>query len=168
MLKKLILLPMLLVLSGCVCSDFSNAKSMIHSGEAECVIVRNGKIAAFEKGRGISPLLKLYDEKSELMQGSIVVDKVIGRAAAFIVIKGGASEVYGKIMSEDAKILLEKHNIVVSYNLLVPYILNNQRNGLCPLEDSVKNITAVDEAIAAMRQRISDLRKGIVFNTTLP
>ena len=148
-----------LLLGGCRSNDFEKAKDMIHNGEAECIVVKDGRIVAVEKGRGISPLLKLYDEQGSLMQDSVIVDKVIGRAAAFITIKGGASEVYGKIMAEDAKALLEEHNIKVSYMLLVPYIMNNQRNGLCPLEDSVKGITSPDEALPAMRKRIEELRR---------
>lgn len=133
---------------------------MIHNGEAECVVIQNYSIVAAERGRGISPLLKLYDGQGELMKNSIVVDKVIGRAAAFIVIKSGAAEVYGKIMSEDALELLKEHQIKASYSLLVPRILNNQKNGLCPLEDSVKGLTDPDSAIESMRKRIIELRQG--------
>lgn len=160
-MKKLLLSSAaMLLLCGCCCTDFAKAKHMIHNGEAECVIVKNNKIVALEKGRGINPLLKLYDEHGKEMKDSVVVDKVIGRAAAFITIKGGAAEVYGKLMSEDAKLLLEEHDVKVSYDLLVPYILNRQKNGLCPLEDSVKNITSPDEAVPAMRRRIEELRKA--------
>lgn len=159
-MKKFLLMSVLpLVLCGCCCKQFNNAKNMIRSGEAECVVVQNGRIVAVAKGRGLSPLLNIYDEKGPQMQNSYIADKVIGRAAAFITIKGGASEVFGKIMSEDAKLLLEQHNIKVSCDLLVPRILNNQRNGLCPLEDSVKNITSPDDALKAMRQRLKELRK---------
>lgn len=158
-MKKILLMAALpLIFAGCCSNDIRKAKNMIRRGHAECVIVQNGRIAAVAKGRGLSPLLNLYDEKNPQMKGSAVIDKVIGRAAAFIVIKGEASEAFGKIMSEDAKTLLEQHNIKVSYDLLVPYILNNQRNGLCPLEDSVKNINAPDDALKAMRQRITELK----------
>lgn len=161
-MKKILFLLIGISLVFCGCcfnSELKQAKTMIHDGSAECVILQKGKIVAVEKGRGISPLLKIYDEKGELMQNAVIVDKVIGRAAAFIAIKGGAVAVHGKIMSEDAQKLLQEYGIKSSYDLLVPRILNNKRDGLCPLEDSVKNITAPDEAIPAMRQRIKELRK---------
>jgi hypothetical protein len=162
MMKKILIASILgmFILSGCcLTSELKQAKTMIHNGEAECVVLQNDKIVAIEKGRGISPLLKIYDEKGDLIQNAIIVDKVIGRAAAFITIKGGAAAVHGKIMSEEAQTLLREHGIKTSYDLLVPRILNNKRDGLCPLEDSVKNITSPYEALPAMRQRIKELRK---------
>ena len=132
---------------------------MIRENRAECVAVQGDKIVAVERGRGVSPLLNLYDRDKALMKNAVIVDKVIGRAAAFVIIKGGASEVFGKITSEDAVVLLKKHNIPVTYDLLVPRILNQKRNGLCPLEDSVKSTEDADIALKSMRKRIMELRR---------
>ena len=154
---------LLLFLSGCCCSSsekcaaVNEAKDMIRNGRAECVVINGGKIVAVERGRGVSPLLKLYDNRRNDMQKSVVVDKVIGRAAAFIIIKSGAVFVHGKLMSEDAKELLEKHNIATSHDLLVPRILNRKRDGLCPLEASVSGISDPDAALTAMRKRIAEM-----------
>ena len=158
----LFIMPVLF--SGCCCaggksSAEDEAVKMIHGNRAECVIVKNDKIAVVERGRGVSPLLKIYDNHRAEMQDSAVVDKVIGRAAAFIVIAGKSGSVYGKIMSEDAMELLKKHNIKYSCGLQVPRILNNKRDGLCPLEASVLGIEDPRLALTAMRKRIAELRK---------
>lgn len=139
---------------------YNEAKAMIINNKAECIIIHDNKIAAVERGRGVSPLLKLHDSKKELMKNSIIVDKVIGRAAAFIAISGKASFVYGKIMSEDAKELLAAHNIKTDCDLLVPKILNRKRDGLCPLEDSVKDAKDSVTALKQMRKRIAELRSA--------
>ena len=162
LLLMLFVLPVLF--AGCCCtgrkvSAEDEAVKMIHGNRAECVIVKNGRIAVVERGRGVSPLLKIYDNHRAEMQDSAVVDKVIGRAAAFIVIAGKSKSVYGKIMSEDAMELLKKHNIKYSCGLRVPRILNNKRDGLCPLEDSVLGIEDPQLALKAMRKRIAELRK---------
>lgn len=163
-MKKIILsLGIAFLLSGCCCmkcdSSVEKAKKMIRENRAECVAVQGDKIVAVERGRGVSPLLNLYDRDKALMKNAVIVDKVIGRAAAFVIIKGGASEVFGKITSEDAVVLLKKHNIPVTYDLLVPRILNQKRNGLCPLEDSVKSTEDADIALKSMRKRIMELRR---------
>ena len=151
------------VISGCCCAKVECAErkaiEMIRSDRAECVIVKDNSIVVVERGRGVSPLLKIYDNHRKEMSGAAVVDKVIGRAAAFIVIAGNSTSVYGKIMSEDALELLKKHNISAKYDLLVPKILNQKRDGLCPLEDSVKNDSDPAKALESMRKRISELRK---------
>lgn len=156
-------LGVVVLISGCCCSNVKSAEreavEMIRGNQAECVIVKNNRIAVVERGRGVSPLLKIYDNNRSEMADAAVVDKVIGRAAAFIVIAGKSKSVYGKIMSEDALELLKKHNIKTAYDLLVPRILNQKRDGLCPLEDSVKNDTVPEKALESMRKRISELRK---------
>ncbi len=152
----------LFVLSGCVMfrgDAVSQAKSMIDSGKAECVIVKDGRIVVTERGRGVSPLLNVHDRHADEMRGGIVVDKVIGRAAAFIAVSGGASHVYGRIMSEDAVVLLKKNSITVSYGTLVPRILNYKRDGLCPLEQSVIGLENAPEALEALRKRIASFKK---------
>lgn len=161
--KFILLLGAVCFLGGCCCKKsncaFEEAKQMIRQNSAECVVVKDNKIVAVERGRGVSPLLNLYDNRKELMKDAVIVDKVIGRAAAFIVIKGGASQVFGKITSEDAVSLLAKHKIPVTHDLLVHRILNQKRNGLCPLEDSVKTAEDADTALKSMRKRILELRR---------
>ena len=111
--------------------------SCIERGDS-CVLGRNGVIIARDKGRGIKPLLVFLD--SGKLDGAIVADKVIGRAAAAICIVGGVEEVYAKVMSEGAKELLEKHNVKVSYKEITKEIINRQKNGICPMEAKVQGI----------------------------
>lgn len=164
MMKKIIFLfTAAFFLGGCCFmnsdSAVEKAKKLIRENRAECVVVRDGSIAAVERGRGVSPLLNIYDTRKEVMKNAVIADKVIGRAAAFVIIKGGASAVYGRITSEDAVKLLSEHKIPVTYDLLVPHILNQKRNGLCPLEDSVKDTDSADIALESMRKRISELQR---------
>lgn len=111
--------------------------SCIERGDS-CVLGRNGVIIARDKGRGIKPLLVFLD--SGKLDGAIVADKIIGRAAAAICIVGGVEEVYAKVMSEGAKELLEKHNVKVSYKEITKEIINRQKNGICPMEAKVHGI----------------------------
>ena len=136
------------------------AKELIKSGKAECVLICSDGTLIQEQGRGLSPILKIFDTHPEAMKGAVVVDKVIGRAAAMVAINGQAGSVYGELISEDAVELLQKHGIEVSYNQLVHRILNRNRDGLCPLEQSVFGIDDPVEALAAARKRIEELSAG--------
>lgn len=130
---------------------------MIRDGQAECVLVKDGKIAVVERGHGVSPLLVMYDSHASQMEGAIVVDKVIGRAAACIAICGKAAHVHGELMSEDAVEFLSDNNISSSHTRLVPRILNRRMDGLCPLEQSVEGITDPVVALSSLRVRVSEL-----------
>ena len=151
-----------LFLAGCASAApqdpaVEEAVSLIRSGQAECVLVRSGRMVRIERGRGVSPLLAVYEKHKDEMNGAVVVDKVIGRAAASIAICGGASHVYGEVMSEDAEDFLRENGISSSCGLKVPRILNRKRDGLCPLERSVQNINDPEKALAALKVKVAEL-----------
>ena len=157
-----VLLLSLFITGCCTCSERQNieeARKLITNKEADCVLVKNGTIIANEKGHGLSPLLTVYETYGDQMNGAIVVDKVVGRAAAAIAINGNVRHVHGELMSEDAIEFLKEHGIPSSYTKLVPRILNQQLDGLCPLEMSVEGITDPAEALIALKEKIASMQK---------
>ncbi len=164
MMKKLLALLCLPFLAGCSSFDWScveDARQQVITGRAECVLIYNNDAALhLERGKGVSPLLNVYDKHKEKMKHSIVVDKVVGRAAAAIAICGKVRHVHGEVMSEDAAAFLKEHNITSTHTLLVPRILNQKRDGICPMEKSVEGIADPEKALAALRAKIASFRKG--------
>ena len=147
--------------AGLPSAALTEARRLINAGEAECVLLKGDNIHAVERGHGVSPLLNLYDRLGrEGMCGATLVDKVIGRAAACIAICGGVTHVHGELMSEDAITFLADNGISESHTTLVPRILNQRRDGLCPLEQSVLDITDPATALSALRKRVEDLMSG--------
>ena len=136
--------------------EVAEARRLIRENRAECVVIRGGKLHV-KRGRGVMPLLEFRDGGKDLLKGATVVDKVIGRAAAAVLIAGGARAVHGETMSEDARAFLRKHGIRTSCGKLVPRILNANRSGLCPLEQSVAGIDDPELAVKALRKRIAEL-----------
>lgn len=78
--------------------------------------------------------------------GASVADKVIGSAAAFLMIKGNATAAYGEIISSKAKKLFERYSIDYNYGKQVDFIKNKNNDGLCPLEKLCLNIENPEEA----------------------
>ncbi len=124
-------------------------KSLILRGEASLVVAKNGVISAREKGRGVQPLLKMLDTGT--LRDAIIVDKIIGRAAAAVCAAGGATRVHGCLMSEEAKAFLEKNGIRVSSDTLVPKILNRDRRAACPLEATVASSDDPAKMVEALK-----------------
>lgn len=153
-----------LILSSCCCNgrkntEYDKAGKLIREGKAECVLLREGKIVHIERGKGVSPLLTIYRKFGKKMAGGEIVDKVIGRAAAAIIINGKIKYVHGEVVSSDAVKFLKEHNVAVSWTLKVPRILNRTRTGLCPLEKSVEGITDPVKAQKALEAKIRELMK---------
>ena len=136
----------------------AEAVSLIRRDEAGAVLVKNGVIVAIEpNGPGVKPLLRLHDFRPDVLKGAWVVDKVVGRAAAAIAVDGGAARVHGLLMSETAKAFLAEQDVPATADEMVPQILNRKRDGLCPLEDAVKNLDEPAKMLKAVRARIKKL-----------
>ena len=123
--------------------------SLVRRGEASAVAARDGVIVARETGRGVMPILALMDGGH--LRGAIVVDKVIGRAAASVAIVGGARRVHALLMSEDAKNLLEKRGVAATAEKVVPKILNRDLSASCPMEAAVVGETEPEKMVEALK-----------------
>ena len=137
---------------------YEQALLLVKNNQASAVVVKDNKIVAQELGKGILPLLTLHDLSDGALAGGDLIDKVIGRAAAFIAIDGKVRSVYGELMSEDALLLLQRYNVPATYQKLVPQILNRDKSGLCPMEQTVLEVQAPQEALLLLRQKLKDLK----------
>ena len=93
----------------------------------------DGSIHRFTQ-RGVKDLLALVTEQPQQLQGALVADKAVGKAAAACMAVGGVSQVYTDVMSEPALALLQRHGIVARYGQLVDHIINRAGDGWCPME----------------------------------
>lgn len=131
-------------------------KMLVAKGEAACVIARDGVISGKASGRGIKPILQFLNEGR--LTRAIVVDKVIGRAAAAICIVGKVKKVHAFMAGEDAIAMLKKHGIEVVAEKKVPKILNRDLTGVCPMEQTVGEIEDPAEMVSALKLRLSSMQ----------
>jgi hypothetical protein len=136
------------------------ACGMIRTQEISCVVISDGEIIHAADGRGVSPLLALYHQEREKLKGNCVVDRIIGKAAAMILVLGGARAAYGEIMSAAACAYLAERGIPFQYGEYIEVVTNQAGTGMCPIEDSVIAIDSPEEGRAAMARRIEELRKA--------
>lgn len=113
------------------------AKARIKENRASCVVIKEGEIIYSGMGRGIAPLIELFENHNDLLKNSIVVDKIIGKAAAMILFLSGVKSVYGITMSRAGKEYLESKGIAVHFERCIDVIENRKKNGICPMEMAV-------------------------------
>ncbi len=136
---------------------FAEAMALLEEGQVTCVVMQRGEIVHKAAGPGVRPLLQLYDTAPELLRDAVVVDKIIGKAAAMILVLGGAQRAYGDTMSAAACDCLRAHGIEATYRRWVDVIANRARDGICPLERSVLEIDDPEEALLRIRETIQEL-----------
>lgn len=125
--------------------------ALIHEGKA-VVLAKDGVITHQLEGSGVKPILDLLKEGA--LKDAIVVDKIIGRAAAAACVEGGAKKVVASVMSEGAKAFLNAHGIPASAEKLVPVIINRKGDGQCPMEMKVKDLTNPQEMVKTLQSMI--------------
>lgn len=122
------------------------------------MIYKNGELLFESDLGGIRPHLKAIDEHKDDLEGTLMVDKILGRAAAFLVIYSRAAEAITAVVSTPGKNLLEANNFKFSYREEVPHI--KMKNGViyCPFESMVQGLHDPHEAYSAIVEKMESFR----------
>jgi hypothetical protein len=122
-------------------------------GEGRSIVVaRGGVISGTSDKRGIVPALEMLDAGK--LNDALVVDKIVGRAAAAIFGAGGVKKVYASVMSGGAKELLEKNGVEAGADKTAETIINRDKTGICPMESAVKDLQDVGKMVETLRKAI--------------
>jgi len=83
---------------------------------------------------GLLPLLDYITEFAPCSAGVTVFDRIVGNAAALLLVKGNCRKVYSPLGSELAARTLNNHAVEYHFTEVVPYIRNRTGQGMCPME----------------------------------
>lgn len=137
-------------------TSLEQAKSLLITTNSTIVVVLNGEVFTSQE-RGVKPLLHLLTEKKGFLKGASVADKVIGKAAALLMVLGEIKEVHTLIISEPAIQVFENHKIKYFYDEKVNHIINRAGDGLCPMESLCLDIDDPREALTKIIDKISKM-----------
>ncbi|KAB3537695.1 DUF1893 domain-containing protein [Alkaliphilus pronyensis] len=128
------------------------AKRELMKGNFSCVLVKDGEVCYTSVEKGIKPLmLPLIHDKS-IFQNMVLADKVIGKAAALLIVFSSIQMVFAETISSEAKKIFEENNIMYEYEEEVPYIYNRVKSDMCPIEKLVKNTNNPQEAFQLIKE----------------
>ena len=125
------------------CGDFTIEDLVLKLENHSLLVYKDGNIT-FQDEHGIKPLLIQIEKKG--LKNAIVIDKVVGKAAALLMVYGKVKQVHTNIIAKDAIKVFDKYNIEYSYVELVDHIQNNKKDGLCPMEQKVLNVDSPKKA----------------------
>lgn len=133
----------------------TKAKQILLDNSHRLVIIKND-ITVISNERGVKALLNLLDGNTDF-HGAYAADKVVGKAAAMIYVLLGIKELYTSVISNGAKDIIESHGILLEYDEAVPYIVNRQGDGVCPMELAVGDEKEPEKAVDKVRARLKEL-----------
>ncbi len=137
-------------------SNLEQAKQLLHEKQLTCVVL-NGEHTYTSTQRGIAPLMQWLADDI-MMQNYSAADKVVGKAAAYLYVLLGIKELYAQVISQPALEVLERYNIAVFYDTLVPAIRNRTDTGFCPMESAVLDIDIANEAYIVLKAKLDAMK----------
>jgi len=127
--------------------------------DASLGFYKDDKLAFISFGKGISPLLAIIENKNSNFAGNDAIDKIVGKAAAFLFILIKVKSIHALTISKDALVVLEEANIKVTYEVITENIKNRAGDDICPMEKVVKNINEPLIAYKALKDKVDELKK---------
>ena len=116
-------------------NETEQALEALRAGHS-CAVVRDGEIRVSDMS-GIRPLLDWLAEDPDCFRDAFVADKILGKAAALLLLYGGLSStargVYGEVLSDGAAGVFERKGIPYTCGKRVPHIINRRGDGICPM-----------------------------------
>ncbi|MBR0384922.1 MAG: DUF1893 domain-containing protein [Erysipelotrichaceae bacterium] len=113
-------------------------------------VIKNGKIYQSDLD-GLKPVFYFLLREPEILKDSYVIDKIVGKASAMLLIQGGVGRVHGKTMSKAADEMLTAHGIERTWDVMVDYIINRDGTDMCPMEKKVRDLHEPVEAFETLK-----------------
>ena len=128
----------------------------LHGKQCSLVLEKDGELHLYYK-KGVRDLMNLLDFEPGLLKGSVIADKVIGKAAAGIAAAGGVTEIYADVLSQKAASLLDASGVPYSYAKLVDHIEIPAGDNRCPLEKIVSAEKTAQDVVDSLRTLFSKM-----------
>jgi hypothetical protein len=131
--------------------DLDIAKKDVKEKGFALSIIRNGKTIFQSKAPGISALVTAIDKDRFVFKGASAADRILGRAAAMLLLHSEVVSIFASTASSDALALLKRFKIPVESEKVVPTILNKNQTSTCPFESLVRNVENPKEAFSRLK-----------------
>jgi hypothetical protein len=123
-------------------------------------IAKDGKVIFETSSHGILGFLEAVEKLGDMLNGTSVADKVVGKAIALLCVYTSVKMVYAATLSKEAKAFFEKHGVYHEWDELVENILDFKKAGICPFEKLAMEISNPNEAYKRLKALQNSLKQG--------
>jgi len=126
------------------------------------IVDANREVLYYSNESGIKPIVEAVLSIGKQIDGNIVADRVIGKAAALVIANRNPMYVFGSIMSKSAEEFLRKRGINHDFDIMVDAI-RAKTGELCPFERLVLEIDDPKEALKKIVKRLNITKNTMPF-----
>ena len=134
--------------------DLELAREVLSTTDSSIVVISYGKIWKKKTGEGIRPILETIEEMGEDIQGSIIGDRILGRASALLCRYAKAQGVYSPQGTKTGIALLIMGGVPCQVDELIPFIKKRDGDDLCPFEKMLKDVTSPEAAYKILKGKV--------------
>lgn len=137
-------------------------KHYLHSHDDVLGVARaaDGRLSEFHR-KGVIDLYDLVTNEPSFLAGGLLADRIVGRGAALLAVKGGVAQIHADLISEHALEVLKAANVVVTYDHIVPHIINWTGDGMCLVESLTLHIDDPEEAYLRIGEFLEPRRSSL-------
>ena len=99
-------------------------RDILNTSDVSIVVVKNSQVLTKKTGDGIKPILDAIEELGENIHGSILGDRILGKASSLLCRYAKIKAVYSPQATKTAIALLIMGGIPVQVDHMIPYITN--------------------------------------------
>jgi hypothetical protein len=119
-------------------------------------LVQGDKVIYSSDGSGIKPLWDCLEKYRQSKDKFILFDKVIGLAAARLVVYSGIiTAIHTRLISQPARKLLQENKVKIEADEIVANILRKDKSAICPGEIIALNTDDQNDFLAKISAMIS-------------
>lgn len=130
---------------------------ILHREGCSLVVEKDGEVSIYNQ-KGVRDLEHLLKCEPEKLRGAKIADKVIGKAAAGIVVKGGVKEMYAEVLSRKALPILDDSDMRYTYGELADEIIIKEGDTRCRLEEIVSEAMTADEVVETLWAHFDEMK----------
>lgn len=137
-----------------IIKDMNVAREILSKTDYSIVVVKKGNFLTKKQGDGVRPILEAIEELAEGMQGSIVGDRILGKASALLCVYSKVNGVYSSQATKTAIAVLLKAGIPGQTDEIIPYIKNRNGDDVCPFEKMLLDVDTTEQAFDILKKTI--------------
>jgi len=137
-----------------VLDDMEVARGVLSKTGCSVVVVKDGKVLTEKQGEGIRPILDAILELGNKMQGTVVGDRILGKASALLCVYSKVDGVYSPQATKTAIAVLIRAGVPGQTDEIIPFVKNRDGDGVCPFEKMLADIDSSEEAYNILKEKV--------------
>ena len=138
----------------------NNYLQRLRAEDLHLIILKDGKTVFTSNEEGMQPLFDAIDIFGlPILRKSVIIDKVVGKAAALLITYFDAWKVHCIVLSIRALEFLDNRGIKHYEERVIPEIKNKLGTDICPFEKSVLDVEDPEEGYELLSAKLKSFKE---------